>query len=33
MRHNDEAEARIRQTLALDPNYAQAHAKVGFVQI
>ncbi len=33
MRQNDEAEAHIRQTLALDPNYAQAHAKLGFVQI
>jgi len=33
MRRNDEAESRIRQMLALDPNYAQAYTKLGFVQI
>jgi tetratricopeptide (TPR) repeat protein len=33
MHQNDEAEARIRQALALDPNYAQAHVRLGFVQI
>jgi eukaryotic-like serine/threonine-protein kinase len=33
MRRNDEAEARIRQALALDPNYAQAHYRLGLVQI
>jgi tetratricopeptide (TPR) repeat protein len=33
MRQNDEAEARIRQTLDLDPNYAQAHWRLGLVQI
>jgi serine/threonine protein kinase/tetratricopeptide (TPR) repeat protein len=33
MHRNDEAEAHIRQTLALDPNYAQAHFRLGLVQI
>ncbi len=33
MRQNDEAETHIRQALALDPNYAQAHLKLGLVQI
>jgi tetratricopeptide (TPR) repeat protein len=34
LRHrNDEAEAHIRETLALDPNYAQAHFRLGLVQI
>ncbi|HEY7635619.1 MAG TPA: tetratricopeptide repeat protein, partial [Gemmatimonadales bacterium] len=33
MRRNDEAESRIRQVLALDPNYAQAHFRLGLVQI
>jgi tetratricopeptide (TPR) repeat protein len=28
-----EAEADIRQTLALDPNYAQAHVKLGMIEI
>lgn len=33
MHRNDEAEERIRQTLALDTNYAQAHFRLGLVQI
>jgi tetratricopeptide (TPR) repeat protein len=33
MHQNDEAEAHIRQVLELDPNYAQAHLRLGFVQI
>ena len=33
MHRSDEAEARIRQVLALDPNYAQAHLKLGMVLI
>jgi TolB-like protein len=33
MHRNDEAEDHIRQTLALDPNYAQAHFRLGLVQI
>jgi len=33
MRQNDEAESRIRQALALDPNYAQAHLRLGLVRI
>ncbi len=33
MHRNDEAEAHIRQALALDPNYAQAHFRLGLVQI
>lgn len=33
MHRNDEAEARIRQTLDLDPNYAQAQFRLGLVQI
>jgi TolB-like protein/Flp pilus assembly protein TadD len=33
MHQNDSAEAHIRQTLALDPNYAQAHYRLGLVQI
>ena len=33
LRRNEEADAHIRQMLALDPNYAQVHAKLGFVRI
>ena len=33
MHRNDEAEAHIRQTLALDPNYAQGYMRLGFVQV
>ena len=33
MHRNDEAEARIRQVLDLNPNYAQAHWRLGVVQI
>ena len=33
MHRNDEAEARMRQVLELDPNYAQAHLRLGLVQI
>jgi tetratricopeptide (TPR) repeat protein len=33
MHRTDEAEAHIRQTLELDPNYAQAHYRLGVVQI
>jgi serine/threonine protein kinase/Tfp pilus assembly protein PilF len=33
MHRNDEAAARIRQTLELDSNYAQAHWRLGLVQI
>ncbi|HEY6807815.1 MAG TPA: protein kinase [Gemmatimonadales bacterium] len=33
LRRNDEAESHIRQVLALDPNYAQAHARLGFIEI
>jgi serine/threonine protein kinase/Tfp pilus assembly protein PilF len=33
MHRNDEAEARIRQVLELNPNYAQAHWRLGLVQI
>jgi len=33
MHQNDVAEARVRQMLALDPNYAQAYVKLGFVHI
>jgi tetratricopeptide (TPR) repeat protein len=33
MHRNDEAEARIRQVLELNPNYAQAHWRLGVVQI
>jgi eukaryotic-like serine/threonine-protein kinase len=33
LRRNDEAEARIRQLLTLDPNYAQAHMKLGLILI
>jgi tetratricopeptide (TPR) repeat protein len=33
MRRSEEAEARIRQTLALDPNYAQARYRLGLVEI
>jgi tetratricopeptide (TPR) repeat protein len=33
MHRNDEAESRIRQTLELDPNYPQAHFRLGLVQI
>ncbi|TMB86280.1 MAG: tetratricopeptide repeat protein, partial [Chloroflexi bacterium] len=31
MHNNDEAAAHIRQGLALDPNYAQAHHRLGLV--
>jgi TolB-like protein/cytochrome c-type biogenesis protein CcmH/NrfG len=33
MHQNDEAEAHIRQVLSLDPNYAQAHYRLGLVEI
>jgi eukaryotic-like serine/threonine-protein kinase len=33
MHQNDEADAHIRQTLALEPNYAGAHLRLGLVQI
>ena len=33
MHRNDEAAAHIRQTLELDPNYAQAHLRLGLVLI
>jgi serine/threonine-protein kinase len=33
LRRNAEAEARIRQVLALDPNYAQAHVKLGMIEL
>jgi serine/threonine-protein kinase len=33
MHRNDEAAARIRQTLDLDPNYAGAHLRLGLVEI
>jgi eukaryotic-like serine/threonine-protein kinase len=33
MHQNDEAEAHIRQTLELDPNYVQGHVRLGLVQI
>ncbi|HXH63542.1 MAG TPA: protein kinase [Gemmatimonadales bacterium] len=33
LRRNDEAEAHIRQVLALDPNYAQGHVKLGMIEI
>jgi adenylate cyclase len=33
MQRNDEAEAHIRQTLELDPNYAHGHHRLGLVQI
>jgi eukaryotic-like serine/threonine-protein kinase len=33
LHRNDEAEARIRQMLALDPNYAQANMKLGLIRI
>ncbi|HET7599640.1 MAG TPA: protein kinase [Gemmatimonadales bacterium] len=33
MHRTDEAETRIRETLALDSNFAQAHFRVGLVQI
>ncbi|MBX6333571.1 MAG: tetratricopeptide repeat protein [Gemmatimonadaceae bacterium] len=33
LHRNDEAAARIRQTLELDPNYAQGHMRLGMVQI
>jgi serine/threonine protein kinase/Tfp pilus assembly protein PilF len=33
MHRNDEAAAHIRQTLELDPNYAQGHFRLGLVQI
>jgi serine/threonine protein kinase/tetratricopeptide (TPR) repeat protein len=33
MHRSDEAEARIRQVITLDPNYAQAHFRLGLVQI
>ena len=33
MRRRDEAAAHIRQTLELDPNYAQAHLRLGLVLI
>jgi tetratricopeptide (TPR) repeat protein len=33
MHRNDEAETHIRQVLELDPNYAQAHLRLGLVQI
>jgi tetratricopeptide (TPR) repeat protein len=33
LRQNDEAEARIRQVLALDPSYSQAHYRLGLVLI
>jgi tetratricopeptide (TPR) repeat protein len=33
MHRSDEAETRIRQVLALDPNYAQGHFRLGLVQI
>jgi eukaryotic-like serine/threonine-protein kinase len=33
MHRNDEAAARIRQTIELDPNYAGAHLRLGLVQI
>ena len=33
LHQNDEAAAHIRQTLELDPNYAQAHLRLGLVQI
>jgi TolB-like protein len=33
MHRNDEAATHIRQTLDLDPNYAQAHFRLGLVQI
>jgi len=33
MHQNDEAAAHIRQTLELDPNYAQAHLRLGLVLI
>ena len=33
MHRNDEAEARVRQALALNPNYSQAHFRLGLVQI
>jgi tetratricopeptide (TPR) repeat protein len=33
MHRNEEAEAHIRQVLELNPNYAQAHYRLGLVQI
>jgi len=33
MHRNDEAAARIRQILDLDPNYAGAYMRLGFVEI
>ncbi|HET8625069.1 MAG TPA: tetratricopeptide repeat protein [Gemmatimonadales bacterium] len=33
MRQYDEAERRIRQVLELDPNYAQAHLRLGLLRI
>jgi tetratricopeptide (TPR) repeat protein len=33
MRRNDEAAAHIRQALALDPNYAQGHLRLGLVLV
>jgi len=33
LHRNAEAEAHLRQILAIDPNYAQVHAKLGFLQI
>jgi len=33
MHRSDEAEAHIRQVLSIDPNYAQAHYRLGLVQI
>ena len=33
MHQNDEAESHIRQVLALDPNYAQAHYRLALVEI
>jgi tetratricopeptide (TPR) repeat protein len=33
MHRYDEAESHIRQVLALDPNYAQAHYRLGLVEI
>ena len=33
MHQYDEAEAHIRQVLAIDPNYAQAHYRLGLVEI
>jgi serine/threonine-protein kinase len=33
MGQSDVAETRIRQVLSLDPNYAQAYARLGFLQV